>query len=136
MNSIPSSHTTAHHPNQQDCTNINSCANKQVYLPQHCVGIETQESHIDHSLVENLDETSVAPLSRHRTSFDPLQEVPRLRDWFKEDPSPNKSVINHLVSELNASKFRQGKSPVTEKAVYIWFKNTRARKDKKRSSKS
>jgi hypothetical protein len=93
-----------------------------------CVESQGQESYEENSMQEIIDEKNAAPLSRQRTLFDPLNEVPRLKEWFEENPSPSKSTINYYVDELNASEIRRGKNPVTDRAVYIWFKNTRARK--------
>lgn len=67
-----------------------------------------------------------------RIQFDKNYELPLLRQWFNENPAPSKHTIKRYVAQLNASEIRQGKDPVTYRAVYIWFKNTRARNPKKK----
>ncbi|KXJ30037.1 hypothetical protein AC249_AIPGENE3131 [Exaiptasia diaphana] len=87
-----------------------------------------QEDHVKSSG----DETT--PLSRVRVQFDRTFETPLLKLWFQENPVPSKRMISNYVDELNSSEIRKGKNPVTYRAVYIWFKNTRARSLRKKSS--
>jgi hypothetical protein len=64
---------------------------------------------------------------RSRVFIDPLSEIPRLEQWFKQDSHPSSSTIERLTDELNRSVYRQRFPKLDPKNVQLWFKNHRAK---------
>lgn len=66
------------------------------------------------------------PTSRVRTSFDSELELPKLHQWFAENPHPSRLTIQMYVKELNSSASRQSRKLLEVHNLCYWFKNARA----------
>ncbi|CAG7826127.1 unnamed protein product [Allacma fusca] len=67
-----------------------------------------------------------AQKTRMRTSFDPEMELPKLQQWFAENPHPSRHQIQQYVRELNMLECRKDRKPLDVNNVIYWFKNARA----------
>lgn len=64
--------------------------------------------------------------SRVRTSFDPELELPKLHQWFAENPHPSRLTLQMYVKELNSLASRQSRKLLEVHNLCYWFKNARA----------
>lgn len=64
--------------------------------------------------------------SRVRTSFDPELELPKLHQWFAENPHPSRLTLQMYVKELNSLASRQSRKSLEVHNLCYWFKNARA----------
>lgn len=64
---------------------------------------------------------------RNRTFIDPVSEVPRLENWFRENTHPPQGVIFKYTDDLNRMPYRQKFPKLEPKNVQFWFKNRRAK---------
>lgn len=64
--------------------------------------------------------------SRVRTSFDSELELPRLHQWFAENPHPSRLTLQMYVKELNGLASRQSRKLLEVHNLCYWFKNARA----------
>lgn len=66
--------------------------------------------------------------TRKRFNIDYAHDLPKLQQWFEENPRPDRDTIERYVDELNSSEFRVGQpEKYTPRVVYVWFKNARAK---------
>lgn len=69
---------------------------------------------------------STSSTSRVRTSFDPELELPKLHQWFAENPHPSRLTLQLYVKELNNLASRQSRKLLEVHNLCYWFKNARA----------
>ncbi|XP_048585924.1 uncharacterized protein LOC5503268 isoform X2 [Nematostella vectensis] len=105
-------------------------------LPQTTVAIPPQSDSVKpkqgSSKTEHKDGHHEGGYSRY-AKFDSNSERPLLRAWYKRDPTPSRELICQYTAELNRGRYRQQLAyPVTERSVYTWFKNARARSGKRK----
>lgn len=67
-----------------------------------------------------------ASTSRVRTSFDPELELPKLHQWFTDNPHPSRLTLQLYVKELNSLTSRQSRKLLEVHNLCYWFKNARA----------
>ncbi|XP_070534583.1 uncharacterized protein [Ptychodera flava] len=64
---------------------------------------------------------------RTRTLFDPKEELPRLRRWFRESPRPSREQMLMYLYELNNLERRKKGTLLQFSSILLWFKNARAK---------
>ncbi|PIK55166.1 putative zinc finger homeobox protein 3 [Apostichopus japonicus] len=66
--------------------------------------------------------------TRKRFNIDYAHDLPKLQQWFEDNPRPDRDTIERYVDDLNSSEFRANQQEkYTPRVVYVWFKNARAK---------
>lgn len=94
---------------------------------QHQIHHQQHHQHQHQQQQQNLGSHSEPRKRRTRVFIDPLSEIPKLENWFKEDTHPSAFMIDKFCEELNKCEYRQKFPKLEPKNIQLWFKNHRAK---------